>query len=67
MGIRDIALLASLTGLRPHRLITGAVVAGGVAGAAVNVAMLLRAARAQAAPAPAAGPPAPQAGNSGDR
>jgi putative oxidoreductase len=49
--------LDGLTGLRLPRVLTGLVVAGAVAGAAVNVAMLLRAASpgpAPAAPAPAA-------------
>jgi putative oxidoreductase len=49
--------LDGLTGLRLHRVITGIVVAGAVAGAAVNVAMLLRAAPPQPAPAPAATEP----------
>jgi putative oxidoreductase len=43
--------LDSLTGLRLHRVLTGLVVAGAVAGAAVNVAMLLRAAPPVTAPA----------------
>ena len=47
--------LDSLTGLRLHRIITGLVVAGAVAGAAANVAMLLRAAPPEK-PAPAAAP-----------
>jgi putative oxidoreductase len=49
--------LDSLAGLRLHRLITAAVVAGAVAGAAVNVTMLLRATPPE--PAPAAPAPAP--------
>jgi putative oxidoreductase len=43
-----------LTGLRLHRVLTGLVVAGAAAGAAANVAMLLRAAPEK--PAPAAAP-----------
>jgi putative oxidoreductase len=43
--------LDGLTGLRLHRVITGIVVAGAVAGVAVNVRMLLRAAPPQPAPA----------------
>ena len=43
--------LDGLTGLRLHRVLTGLVVAGAVAGAAANVAMLLRAAPPQPAPA----------------
>jgi putative oxidoreductase len=46
--------LDRLAGLRLHRVLAGVVVAGAVAGAAVNVAMLLRA----APPEPAAAPPA---------
>jgi putative oxidoreductase len=53
-----------LTGLRLHRVLTGIVVAGAVAGAAVNVAMLLRAARAQPAPTATAPTPA-EAGTEG--
>jgi putative oxidoreductase len=53
--------LDSLTGLRLHRVLTGLVVAGAVAGAAANVAMLLRAAPPVAAPA-ATAPPAAEAG-----
>jgi putative oxidoreductase len=45
--------LDGLTGLRLHRVLIGIVAAGAVAGAAVNVAMLLRAAPPQTAPAPA--------------
>jgi len=48
--------LDHLTGLRLHRVLTGLVVAGAVAGAAANVAMLLRAARPEP---PAAAEPAP--------
>jgi putative oxidoreductase len=58
--------LDALTGLRLHRIIVGAVVAGAVAGAAANVTMLLRSAHnppappaAEAAPAPAAEADAP--------
>jgi putative oxidoreductase len=47
--------LDGLTGLRLHRVLTGIVVAGAVAGAAANVAMLLRAAPPEE-PAPAAAP-----------
>jgi len=44
-----------LTGLRLHRVLTGLVVAGAAAGAAANVAMLLRAAPPEK-PAPATAP-----------
>jgi putative oxidoreductase len=55
--------LDGLTGLRLHRVLVGVVVAGAVAGAVVNVAMLLRAAPPQ--PTPAAPPPTPsEAGTS---
>jgi putative oxidoreductase len=47
--------LDGLTGLRLHRVLTGIVVAGAVAGAAVNVAMLLRGAPRPAAAAAEAG------------
>jgi putative oxidoreductase len=47
--------LDGLTGLRLHRILVGIVVTGAVAGAAANVAMLLRAARPQ--PVPATPPP----------
>ena len=47
--------LDRLTGLRLHRVLTGIVVAGAVAGAAANLAMLLRAAPPEK-PAPAAAP-----------
>ena len=57
--------LDGLTGLRLPRVITGIVVAGAVAGAAVNVAMLLRA--APAAPAPATGPREARAGDADAR
>jgi putative oxidoreductase len=53
--------LDGLTGLRLHRVLTGIVAVGAVAGAAVNVAMLLRAAPPQPASA-APAPPAPEAG-----
>ena len=53
--------LDGLTGLRLHRILTGIVVAGAVGGAAVNVAMLLRAAPPVAAPT-ATAPPAAEAG-----
>jgi putative oxidoreductase len=43
--------LDSLAGLRLHRILTGMVVAGAVAGAAANVAMLLLAAPPEPAPA----------------
>src|SRR6202789_3848534 len=43
----------ALTGLRLHRVLVGIVVAGAVAGATANVAMLLRAAPPQPAPAAA--------------
>ncbi len=43
--------LDGLTGLRLHRVLTGLVVAGAAAGAAANVAMLLRATPAEHAPA----------------
>jgi putative oxidoreductase len=43
--------LDGLTGLRLHRVITGIVVAGAVAGSAANLAMLLRAAPPQPGPA----------------
>src|ERR1700749_1889849 len=43
--------LDGLTGLRLHRVLTGIVVTGAVAGAGTNVAMLLRAAPAESAPA----------------
>ena len=59
--------LDGLTGLRLHRLITRAVVAGAVAGAGVNVAMLLRTARAQAATSAAAESPVAGGENSGAR
>jgi putative oxidoreductase len=56
--------LDGLTGLRLHRVLTGLVVAGAAAGAAVNVAMLLRA----APPQPAAGPePSPAADEAAGR
>jgi uncharacterized membrane protein YphA (DoxX/SURF4 family) len=48
--------LDHLTGLRLHRVLNGLVVAGAVAGAAANVAMLLRAAPPEQ---PAAAEPAP--------
>jgi putative oxidoreductase len=52
--------LDGLTGLRLPRILAGLVVAGAAAGAAVNVAMLLRAAPPE--PQPAAGPaPSPAA------
>ena len=47
--------LDGLTGLRLHRVLTGLVVAGAAAGAAANVAMLLRAAPPEK-PAPATAP-----------
>jgi putative oxidoreductase len=53
--------LDGLTGLRLPRVLTGLVVAGAVAGAAVNVAMLLRA----APPQPASAAPAPAAAEAG--
>jgi putative oxidoreductase len=51
--------LDGLTGLRLPRVLTGIVIAGAVAGAAANVAMLLRAAPPETAPAtkPQAGTP----------
>jgi putative oxidoreductase len=49
--------LDGLTGLRLHRILTGIVVAGAVGGAAVNVAMLLRAATPPAPAATTAPPP----------
>jgi putative oxidoreductase len=53
--------LDGLTGLRLHRVLTRLVVAGAIAGATLNVAMLLRAAPSQ--PAPDA--PAPAAAETG--
>jgi hypothetical protein len=50
--------LDGLTGLRLHRILTAIVVAGAVGGAAVNVAMLLRAAPPPPVPAGPAPTPA---------
>jgi putative oxidoreductase len=56
--------LDGLTGLRLHWVLTGIVVAGAVAGAAANVAMLLRAATPEPAPA-APAPTTAEAGTAG--
>ena len=57
--------LDGLTGLRLPRVLSGIVAAGAVAGAAANVAMLLRAAPPEAAPA-APAPASAEAGTQGD-